>query len=248
MKPGRKHSTFGLHRHVAGAICLTVAVGSFSGSAHAQSPLETTEFPPSSQMSQTPKDDPLGPDAAGQMSDIHDIKPLELLGPDAMVLLYILMAIVVAGLFVTALILWKRRRRRDGGDLEPIQSPDELALADLNDLAERKLSDGRIFYFRLSAILRGYIEARHGINALEMTMEQLLPQIESLGVDPESRRELRDLIHSTEPVKFAGSPADGGKMVRDLEFVRKYVQLTTPAEPPVGDTCARRHRPEERPV
>lgn len=162
------------------------------------------------------------------MTDIHDIKPLEPLGANPLLFLYILIAVAVLALFIILFLVWKKRRKQQTEDEVAVLPPEEIARLALNDLADMKLEDGRIFYFRLSAILRGYIEARHDINALEMTSEEFLPEIENLGIDRESQQNLRELVRSTDPVKFAGQAAIGTQMQHDMAFVRDYIKQTTP--------------------
>jgi len=169
------------------------------------------------------------------MTDIHDIKPLESPGVSPMPFLYVLASLSLIALLAVLFIVWNRRRNRQAGDEAVIVPPEEIAFAALDDLAGARLTD-RVFYYRLSAILRGYMAGRHGINALEMTSEQLIPQIEHMAIDREHQQALRDLIRSTDPIKFAGFPATEEKTGSDLGFVRQYVQLTTPARDAAEDT------------
>ena len=170
-------------------------------------------------------------DAIDRMTDIHDIKSLASLGTDPLLRVYILIGIGILALFMVGIVLWNKRRLPSTGNEMVVLSPEEAALAALNDLADAELEDHRLFYFRLSAILRGYIEARQGINALEMTSEEFLPEIEKLDIDPQCRQSLKLLIRSTEPIKFAGLPADNAQMERDLAFVKDYVRQMTPVAP-----------------
>ena len=86
--------------------------------------------------------------------------------------------------------------------------------------------DGKAFYFSLSNILRAYIQARYTINALEMTTEELLPKIDVLDLNKEMHQELKALLRSTDPVKFAGVPAAVSKMREHLYFVRNFIVQT----------------------
>ena len=136
-------------------------------------------------------------DAIDRMTDIHDIKSLASLGADPLFWVYILIGLGILGLFMAGIVLWNKRRMPPTGDDRIVLSPEEVAFAALKELAGAKLEHPRVFYFRLSAILRGYIEARQGINALEMTSEEFLPEIEKLDMDPQYRQNLKSLVRST---------------------------------------------------
>ena len=62
-------------------------------------------------------------------------------------------------------------------------SPEDRANAFLKDLEKLMAINGKEFYFKLSAVFRGYIQDRYGIDALEMTSEELIPNIKRLAVD-----------------------------------------------------------------
>jgi len=181
---------------------------------------------PSSGISQSPSQ------AAGnqvQMTDINDIKPLEHPVVDWTVAYYLLGAALVC-IIVWALIhFWRKRRRRRDIPVEVRVPPHESALKLLDELAAAEYWDAKEFYFRLSAIVRTYIQGRYGINALEMTTEELLPRIDVLDVDRTIQQELKTLLRSADPVKFAGLSAPPDLMRDNLAFVRKFVEHTQPA-------------------
>jgi hypothetical protein len=164
------------------------------------------------------------------MTDIHDIKPLEILVADWSLLLYILGAVLILAVIGTAIYYWKKTRNRKRTPVEVPVLPHEAALRSLDAFADVENMDGKVFYFSLSSILRTYIQARYGINALEMTTEELLPKIDILGLSREMHQELKNLIRSTDPVKFAGVPASVSKMREHLYFVRNFVTQTTSLE------------------
>jgi hypothetical protein len=160
------------------------------------------------------------------MTDINDIKPLEILVADWSWLFYILGAVLILAIIGAAIYFWKKYRNRKQVSAETPVLPHEAALMSLDALSDVENMDGKSFYFSLSNILRTYIEARYSINALEMTTEELLPKIDLLGLNREIHQELKELIRSTDPVKFAGVPATASKMRQDLAFVRNFVEQT----------------------
>jgi hypothetical protein len=167
--------------------------------------------------------------ASTQMTDIHDIKPLESIGIDPALFHYILygaMAIILFGLLITLFLYFKKRNQKKAASVVPI-SPDEAALTAINDLAGRMDGNKRVFYFDLSTILRGYIHHRFNIGSLEMTTEELLPAVDNINLDRNLRAGLRSFIISSDPVKFAGYPVSTEKMESDLLFVKNFVKQTT---------------------
>lgn len=163
-----------------------------------------------------------------QMTDIHDIKPIEKPVIDPILLYYIFFFILALALIVAGFYSWKKfRNRKKEIILEPLSS-DEAALRSLDGLSNMQDLDGKEFYFRLSAILRNYIRGRYGVNAPEMTTEEFLPRIEELGIHKGLQKHLKDLFYSIDPVKFAGMPAVESKMQKDLMFVRDFVKETAP--------------------
>ena len=62
--------------------------------------------------------------------------------------------------------------------------------------------DSKEYYTRLTDILREYINDRFGFNATEMTSDQILEALEE-SRDKESLNELRDLLSTSDMVKFA---------------------------------------------
>ena len=158
------------------------------------------------------------------MTDIHDIKPLEILATDWSLLYYILGAVLILVIIGAVIYYWKKRRNhKQVPDAVPML-PHEAALRLLDALMDVENMDGKAFYFSLSNILRTYIQARYNINALEMTTEELLPKIDVLNINREIHQELKALLRSTDPVKYAGAPAAVSKMRQDLDFVRNFVE------------------------
>lgn len=158
------------------------------------------------------------------MTDIHDIKPLEIPVADGSLLFYILGAVFILAAIGAAIYFWKKFRNRRHVPAETPIPAHEAALRSLDALEGVEAMDGKAFYFSLSNILRTYIEARYGINALEMTTEELLPKIDFPGLRREIHQELKELLRSTDPVKFAGVPAAVSRMQRDLAFVRNFIK------------------------
>ncbi len=167
-------------------------------------------------------------EGAVPMTDIHGIKPPEPAGFDPTPLYYAAAGAVILTAAILSFLIWKHRRRRLRVSTTPRFSPEETALAALDELANVEGMDPKLFYFRLSAVLRRYMEARYRIHAPEMTTEELLPEIKQLGMDPALRLGLRSLLETADPIKYAGLPASVRAMEDHLAFARRFVRETTP--------------------
>lgn len=190
---------------------------------------EADQTDPSGQKNRAAKSDSR-PVTTGQpqMVDIHDIKPLRAPGFSPW-LLYGLPGALLAGALAALFVHYRRRLSARAAEAIVPDPPDVIAMRSLDELARRADLDGRRFYFRLSAIVRGYIEQRFKLDALEMTTEELLPAISRLNLEPGIQQQLKQLLLCAEPIDFAGHPATEEKMQSDLSFGRKFITKTRPA-------------------
>ena len=167
-----------------------------------------------------------------ELTDIHDIKPPESIGFNPDYWRYGLIALA-AGLVLLALwLLIRRYRRRQAAADNPLPPPppEQTALGQLDQLARLIGSDGRGYYFGLSAVFREYLQGRFGLNAPEMTTEELLPPVSALNLARDLHQGVKTLLETSDPVKFAAMPTQRRFMQRDLEFVKAFVLRTTPTE------------------
>lgn len=168
--------------------------------------------------------------AVSKMTDIHDIKDPVRPGLVANTKYYILGGLLLIG--VIAFIIWyikrKRNRARAIKTLIPELLPEIIALNQLDKLAAKAHIEQKIFYFRLSAIMRKYLDARYHIKSMEMTSEEFIPAINKLNIENNLQESIRKLILSTDPIKFAKIDTTKDKITADLEFVKQLVNQTTP--------------------
>jgi hypothetical protein len=174
---------------------------------------------------------PVSPDGdKAAMTDIHDIRPPVPPGPDPYRLLRWAGIVIGVGVLALAAFLWYRRGRRLRAHHALAPPPDTVALEGLDALYDVSRFDGRDFYFRLSAVFRGYLEGRYGFPATGMTTEELLPRLRSLDLPDGLRRGAKDFLQTADPVKFAGVPVAETRMGEDWAFVRRFVTETRPTD------------------
>jgi hypothetical protein len=167
--------------------------------------------------------------------DIHDI-----VGPLAMAQSWldsagvriVLAFVVVAAVAAVAAILFRRRNLQ----LPPVtlQPAHEKALLALDELlAEHLLRKGqaKVFYQRVSAILRLYIEDRFGLHAPEQTTEEFLSSLSFVHVFQAPQKEALDaFLNHCDLVKFAEYETTTDDALRTAESCRTFIYETRPAE------------------
>jgi len=165
-------------------------------------------------------------EAAEEMTDVVDIRPPVSFGWDPR-WKFLAAAIGVLALAALMLILWKRRRRSVSKPEGPPPEPeDRIAFRDLADLSAEDSCSDREYYFRLSGILRAYLDRRFELDTLERTADELIPVLKKLEADRPDRTALLDLFRFADPVKFAGIPAGETRRRNDLIFARAFVEKT----------------------
>jgi len=177
---------------------------------------------PSEQNESTPLDN------TAQMADIQDIKRIEKIGFNPALLGYAAMGAVTLALLTAVFLLWKKQQKKKIPEVVASISPEEAAVNSLAEFQDLMHSNGKQFYFRLSMVLREYIRQRYGMDAPEMTTEELLPRIAEIKLERDLDRGVRDFVHASDPVKFAGRPPEIETMQLHFEFVRDFVKKTTP--------------------
>ncbi len=166
------------------------------------------------------------------MKDIHDIRAPVLTGSafdPAKMAIAVLGAAACLFLIYAVFVLVKKARKKRAGrqaypQLPPPLPPRDAALKALELLADMMGHSPRLFYFQLTAVLKKYIGNVYGINASEMTTEELVKALNSLGIDPESRDTLSSFLGSADSVKYAAVPPSPGKSGRDLKWVKTFVE------------------------
>lgn len=137
---------------------------------------------------------------------------------------------VLAGIAVW--FFWKRRKPRIGEDGQPVKGPVippyNKAIGDLEQLGQQKLwQSGKVkeYYSSLSDIAREYIEGQFGVNAVEMTTDDILKEVRDLQFKESVFSKLKDTMELSDLVKFAkytASPLENDNAMTDMtDFVNE---------------------------
>lgn len=144
-------------------------------------------------------------------------------------LLYVLGALIALALAFLAFHYWKNRPRPEPVARLPVIPEDRVALEALALLeAEGLPTSGRFkaFHLRLSEILRGYLSARYGLLAMDMTSEELYRALARLPSEGLSLADLQWVCQQGDLAKFAKGAPSVDDCKQALQIVRKLVQLT----------------------
>lgn len=177
-----------------------------------------------------PSDSPSTADSPTQvpMTDIHDIMPPVSVGMDLPWLMTALLIMAAVVILAAAWWWWnKRKKARAIPTIVPELPPEMIARQGLDEISDVRRLDGKLFYFRLSAILRQYVFSRFAVGAPEMTTEEFLPCIDGLHLDSDLAQRLKMLCRAMDPVKFGAQTAMEKQMETDLFFAREFVKKTT---------------------
>ncbi len=118
--------------------------------------------------------------------------------------------IAIIGIIVWFAIKYIRKLRKSKKGIEPIINPDPshvIAFRELEKLKEEKLwqqGEIKLYYTRLTEILRQYLENRYNVLSLELTTYETLDALLKSGFKKdESYNQLKKVLTSADLVKFA---------------------------------------------
>jgi len=108
----------------------------------------------------------------------------------------------------------------------------EIALSALQELpaeVDPELDGGRQWYFRLSEILRRYMDDRFSWTSMDETTSEILRRLPQAPFDKSLRERAREFFLLADQVRYARSPARSGRPEVDRTWVRDFVEATIPA-------------------
>lgn len=184
------------------------------------------------------------PVAVDSLKTIHDYE--DVVAPRRQILDYlpdwmarywwwILIAVVIIA--VGAYIYW---RRKQGVSLIPsapvkVESPVDAALRQLGELREEQLcqrGEEKLYYTRLTDILRSYLHARFGINAMEMTSTQIRRALNANESTRMSSELMSRILEMADFVKFAKMRPLPDDNIAAMNRAVKFIEDTRPAPEP----------------
>lgn len=167
---------------------------------------------------------------------LRDLKPVMgaplKVGEISGYVLWGLLALAVVALAVW-LIITRRRNLTLLGKPKPIVPPHVVAIRELETLNSQKLwqnNKHKLYYTRLTDILRQYMEGRWGLAAMEMTSDEIFAALDGMDVPDREFGRLRDILRSADLVKFAKFTPDAGDNETAYTNAYYFVEGTKPTE------------------
>jgi hypothetical protein len=156
---------------------------------------------------------------------------------------YIPHALGLIALIVALVYWWKRRKAKAPQPVyvAPPPAPHEWAYAALDDLAAKRLwQSGEVkeHYSLLTGILRGYLERRFKIRALEQTSDEIIGQLQTLKLSKATLQDTESLLSIADLIKFAKADPGIDIHAATIERVRGFVKETTIAALSVNESAS----------
>ena len=156
--------------------------------------------------------------------DIRDIKDLDRMSSSLILLFVIILVCLILGAGVWFFIKRKNRKTAMISIPPHEKALNELAGMKMNDLETREKS--RMFSFKLSSVIRDYVEGRFNFPATDRTIEEINKQINNVQMEQERKKIFLEILQKTDFIKFTDSVLsnDSGKEL--VENSRKFIEQT----------------------
>ena len=127
-------------------------------------------------------------------------------------------------------VVWIVLTRRRRAELAQPPTPQELARLELKRLLRARLADRdvKLFYVKLTGVVRRYIERTTGIHAAEQTTEEFLCEMgtrESTFSKLASQK-LQQFLESADLVKFAGHQPRQEDVIDSIQRARAFIGIS----------------------
>lgn len=146
-------------------------------------------------------------------------------------------AAVLLVLLAPFLIRWWKKRRAMPPAPKVVLTPEQEAIGQLNRLFDSELlREGRVkeYYFVLSEILRGYLEKRYKISAVESTTFEITRMFKSIDVPADLKNKIRDVLEAADLAKFAKWKPEAADVAMINKQSIEIVEASKPREPSDG--------------
>jgi hypothetical protein len=155
--------------------------------------------------------------------------------------LYILLGLGAVGIVAGgALVLIKRKRASNRQQAAPAVPAHELAYRQIQEILDEKLierGESKLFFSKISDVLRGYIENRFGLEAPRRTTEEFLSDLSrNATFSAEHEGLIAAFLRDCDLVKFAEHTPSQEEITRAIDSCKAFIEATKaqPVEYPQG--------------
>jgi hypothetical protein len=116
------------------------------------------------------------------------------------------LAVIALIAFVIYIIIRRRQHKPIFFKPKPKEPPHIVALRELNKIKADKLWQNnkvKLYYTRITDVLRLYMEERYNMQAMEQTSEEILQSLKTMQLPDALMEKLRELLSVADLVKFA---------------------------------------------
>ncbi|MCL2098294.1 MAG: hypothetical protein FWH23_05995 [Bacteroidales bacterium] len=144
-----------------------------------------------------------------------------------------LLILVIIALLIYMYIRWKQNKPLFFAS-RPKIPPYAVALRELDKIKAEKLWQNnkvKLYYTKVTDVLRKYLEGQFQVQAMEQTSEEILQSLRELpAVSDELYHKVREMLSLSDLVKFAKYQPDPHENETALIVVSDFVQQTKPME------------------
>lgn len=148
---------------------------------------------------------------------------------------FIIPVAALIGAMIAGILLYRWFSRRERPEVAPpplpVKLPHEIALEEIETLrADDPFGQGsaREHFFRLSEIVRKYIEGRYGVLALERTTHEIESEFDERFVMMEIKAPLMNLLKACDLVKFAKQKPGREQADTAVNRAVEFIEATKP--------------------
>jgi hypothetical protein len=145
---------------------------------------------------------------------------------------YGLLILAILALAVYMYIRWKQHKPLFFAP-KPKDPPYIVALRDLEKIKTEKLWQNnkvKLYYTKVTDVLRVYLNGQFGIQAMEQTSEEILQSLQNVEIEEALYSRLREMLTVSDLVKFAKYLPEQHENEGTLTIVGDFVQQTKPRE------------------
>ncbi|MBK9014601.1 MAG: RDD family protein [Saprospiraceae bacterium] len=181
------------------------------------------------------RDIPIQVDLPKVDTALADIKPILTEPVKLQDFIWYIVGLALLALAIVLVLVLRTRKKNVVLPPPPVVQllPHELALQQLDALAQQQMwQSGAVkgYHSALTHIVRGYLENRYGIQALEQTTDEILEQLRKRDFDLALAQKLGDVLQTADLVKFAKAQPTAEFHEQAMVYARAFILETKPAE------------------